>query len=144
MRSGFEEEIKQQLIKAKVPFGYENTKVPYSVPAKEVNYIPDFILGKNSAKKLLTLKDLDGKLLIETKGNFTLADRRKMLWVKERHPYLDIRIVLQSDNYLTKLTARQKKLKKENKPFKKLRYSDWCKENGFPFAIRVIPKEWLK
>ena len=144
MRSGFEEKVKKFLQKLKQKFSYEKAKLPYTIPAKEANYIPDFVLGVS--KNSLTKKDLKGKIVIEAKGRFTLQDRRKMLLVKEKHPDLDIRIVLQSDNYLTKLTKKQKQKKKQNIPFKKDRYSDWCKKHGFKYHVDKdgkIPKEWL-
>lgn len=69
-------------------------------------------------------------MLIETKGYLKPSDRRKLKSVLESNPTLDIRIIFQQDNYLTKS--------------KKTRYSDWATKNGFKFSIQSFPKEWEK
>ena len=37
-------------------------------------------------------------IIIETKGRFTAADRRKHLLVRKQHPHLDIRFVFENSN----------------------------------------------
>jgi hypothetical protein len=78
-------------------------------------YTPDFYLPEVDA-------------IVETKGFFTAANRRKMLAVKESHPDETIVMVFQSDNKLNKRSQR--------------RYSDWCNENGFKWSIKEPLKEW--
>lgn len=129
MRSGFEVTVNNFLKHLKCVFWHEPCKIPYIT---EANYIPDFVIYKGKLKKPkkpLTLSDLNDMILVETKGYFKPADRRKMLAVKKSNPKLDIRIVFQRDNYLTKS--------------KKSKYSDWAEKHGFIWAIQEIPKEWL-
>jgi hypothetical protein len=146
-RSGFEATTDKFLKNLKgVIYWYEPVKVPYLIPVKKANYIPDFVLYKGKLKKPkkpLTKEQLKDTILIETKGYFDRNDQEKMLAVKACNPDLDIRIVFQKDQYLNKLTVKQKQLKKEKKAFEKKRYSDWCIEHGFPFAIGDIPNDWI-
>ena len=130
-RSGFEDKHIEALKKEKTKFWYEASKVPYIV---EANYIPDIILDPNnklkgSKKRSLTLKDLEGMVLVELKGRFTSQDRRKMKAVKKANPKLDIRFVFQRDNFLTKA--------------KKGTYTSWAKQNGFDYHVGyTIPDKW--
>ncbi len=118
MRSGLETKVKKQLKNRKVKFKYEPYSIPYVLKA---GYIPDFVFTKKDGSEML----------IETKGFFKPADRRKMLAVKECNPDLDIRIVFQRDNYLTKSKSST--------------YTDWAKKNGFPCHVgEEIPLKWLK
>ena len=81
-------------------------------------YTPDFQLGTG--------------IIIETKGRFTAADRRKMKAVKETVPELKDKLVMMfmTDNKLNKRA--------------KMRYSDWCEENGFDYVVGTVPKkEWM-
>jgi hypothetical protein len=80
-------------------------------------YTPDFILSNN--------------IIIETKGMFTTADRRKHLFIKRQHPELDIRFVFESS---------KRKLRKGAKST----YGQWCIKYDFQFYDRIIPEEWLK
>lgn len=98
-----------------IAFTYETLKISYVVPASKHVYTPDFIL--------------ESGLIIEYKGFFDLDDRKKHLLVKEQHPNLDIRFVFERDSPIRKGS--------------KTRYSDWCTKNGFKFAIKTVPKEWL-
>lgn len=78
-RNKFEQALFNQLKKAKVKFGYEPEKIPYTIDAV---YHPDFVL--------------DGRIYIESKGWFRPEDKRKLSNVKRCHPTLDLRIVFQS------------------------------------------------
>jgi hypothetical protein len=114
-RSGLEEKVSEQLTKAKVKFSYETTKITYEV--NEVRkYTPDFILGNG--------------IIVETKGRFVLADRKKHILIKEQHPHLDIRFVFSNSNA---------KINKGSKTT----YGMWCEKHGFQYADKLIPKEWL-
>lgn len=114
MRSGFEHQLALQLRRKRVKFKYEALILPYSI---DHQYKPDFILGNG--------------IIIEAKGEFRPADRRKMLAVKRAHPDLDIRFVFQNAN---------NKLNKKSKTT----YAKWAERNGFPWAHNVIPDEWLR
>lgn len=135
-KSGFEKKFGQFLKKVGVQFLYEKVKLPYIVPAKNKTYTPDFIYDPKNKKRIknsLTLDELKGKIIIETKGRLTLADRQKMLYVKEAHPDLDIRFVFMQDNPIRKNSNT--------------RYSDWCEQHGFLYHFDPegsVPKEWLR
>lgn len=119
MRSGLEKKVKSYLKNRKIKFKYEPYSIPYTLEAK---YTPDFVLIK---------RDGSGDMLIETKGFFKPSDRRKLLAVKRCNPDLDIRLVFQRDNYLTKAKTST--------------YSDWARKHGFMYHVgEEIPKAWLK
>jgi hypothetical protein len=116
VRSGFEAKIVEQLRAKKVKFEYESLKLKYTVPEKVHTYTPDFVITRNG-------------VIIEAKGRLDTETRKKMLWVKEAHPDLDIRILLMRDNPIRKGS--------------KTRYSTWCEANGFPWAVGEVPDDWL-
>jgi hypothetical protein len=116
-RSGLEEQISAQLQAAGVSFKYESLKIEYLKPARVSKYTPDFELPKG--------------IIIETKGRLLLADRQKHVLVKAQHPELDIRFVF------TNSKARISKTSSTT-------YADWCRKNGFRFADKRIPPEWLE
>lgn len=115
-RSKFEKRVGAQLgSRAK----YEAERLEYEVHLVK-KYLPDFVLEwKDGTKRY-----------IEAKGLFTPADRRKLLWVMEAHPDIDLRIVFQKDNYLTRA--------------KSSRYSDWAEKNGFKWAVGSVPASWRR
>jgi len=115
-RSGLEVQTARYLDSIGVKYGYENLKIEWE-DLKYRTYTPDIIL-------------MNG-IIIETKGIFDSADRRKHREVQRQHPELDIRFVFSNAN---------------SKLFKgaKSRYCDWCDKYGFHWAHRVIPEDWLK
>lgn len=115
-RSGLEERVAKELTEAGVGYEYESVKVKYDVHETRT-YTPDFILKK-------------GYIIVETKGRFTTADRKKHLLIKRQHPKLDIRFVFQ--NSRAKLYKGAKST-----------YADWCDKHGFMYADKSIPEEWL-
>lgn len=115
-RSGLEETIAKQLELMRIEYKYEERKVAYTVPASKHTYTPDF--------------ELPNGIIIETKGRFVTADRKKHLLVKEQHPELDIRFVFSNPR------AKISKVSKTT-------YADWCDKYGFKYAAKMIPKEWL-
>jgi hypothetical protein len=117
-RSGLEEDVSKALEKAGVPFTYEKCKIRYIQPASEHQYTADFEL-------------LDNGIIVETKGLFLIADRKKHLLIKRQHPHLDIRFVFSN--------SRQK-IRKGSRTT----YADWCNKNGFLYADKEIPEHWLK
>jgi len=119
-RSGLEVQIARQLEEAGIMFAYEAIKISYVIPESSHVYTPDHLIVRE-----------DGSILIiETKGIFELADRKKHLWIKEQHPELDLRFVFQNANA---------KLRKGAKST----YGEWCEKNGFLYAHKTIPEEWL-
>lgn len=115
-RSGLEEKVADALMSKGVKATYETTKIKYIVPAKERTYTPDFVLPNG--------------IIVETKGRFLTADRQKHLLVKEQHPDLDIRFIFSN---------AQQKINK----YSKTTYAEWCEKNGFKYAEKNIPEEWL-
>ena len=77
-RSGLELKIAETLKELKVKYDYEYIKIEWEDLAYRT-YTPDFVLFNG--------------IIIETKGMFTAADRRKHLAIKKQHPKLDIRFV---------------------------------------------------
>ena len=115
-RSGLEERIAEQLDKAGVEYTYEKLKLNYVKPASKHVYTPDFVLANG--------------IIIETKGRFLLADRQKHILVKRHNPTLDIRFVFSNSN------ARISKASTTT-------YAQWCIKNGFKYADKTIPEEWM-
>jgi hypothetical protein len=100
----------------RIPYKYEEKVVSYTVPESKHRYTPDF--------------ELPNGIIIETKGRFITADRKKHLLVKEQHPELDIRFVFSNPRAKISKTS-------------KTTYADWCDKFGFKYAAKMIPKEWL-
>lgn len=115
-RSGLEEDTAAYLKKKKIKFTYEKEKIKW-VDLKVRTYTPDFVLHNG--------------IIIETKGRFISVDRRKHKEIKKQFPELDIRFVFAN--------SRAKLYKGA-----KSSYGDWCKKNGFKYADKVIPDEWLE
>ena len=115
-RSGLEERIAEQLDKAGVDYTYEEVKLKYIKPASEHVYTPDFVLANG--------------IIVETKGRFLLADRQKHILVKKHNPTLDIRFVFSNSNARISKTSTTT-------------YASWCKKNGFLYADKTIPQEWI-
>jgi ribosomal protein S26 len=93
---------------------YESFRIPWLTTH---HYLPDFVLHNG--------------IIIEIKGKFVAADRRKHLEVRKQHPDLDIRFVFQ---------------RPMNKLYKKSKttYGEWADKNGYKWAERWIPKEWTE
>ena len=115
-RSGLEDKISDQLKEAGVAFEYEIFKIKYTVPETLHTYTPDFMLPNG--------------IIVESKGRFVVADRKKHLYVQKQHPDLDIRFVFSNS---------KAKISKGSKTT----YADWCSKNRFLFADKLIPEEWI-
>ena len=103
------------VIKHGVKVEYETQKIQYVLPPK--TYTPDFYFPEYN-------------LHVECKGFLKMVDRKKHLLIKEQHPELDIRFVFgRATNKLS--------------PKSKTTYGGWCKKNGFIYAEKFIPKEWI-
>jgi len=114
-RSGLEEKVAAQLDGLSISYQYEKVKLKYVVNETRT-YTPDFLLPNG--------------IIIESKGRFVAADRKKHLLVKQQHPDLDIRFVF---------TNSKAKISKGSKTS----YGDWCDKNGFLYADKLIPEGWL-
>ena len=115
-RSGLEDRISKQLKALSIPVKYEEFKIKYQV--NEVRtYTPDF--------------ELPNGIIIESKGRFVVADRKKHLLIKKQHPDLDIRFVFSNS---------RAKINKGSKTT----YGMWCGKHGFLYADKLIPEEWIK
>ena len=114
-RSGLEEKVAAQLDGLSISYQYEKVKLKYVVNETRT-YTPDFLIPNG--------------IIIESKGRFVAADRKKHLLVKQQHPDLDIRFVFSN--------SKAKISKGSNTS-----YGDWCDKNGFLYADKLIPEEWL-
>ena len=115
-RSGLELTISDSLKEQGVSFEYESMKIEWEDLAYRT-YTPDFVL--------------DNGIIIESKGMFTAADRRKHLAISKQHPELDIRFVFENS---------RRKLRKGAKST----YAEWCIKYGFRYYDRIIPEDWIK
>ena len=115
-RSGLEHKLSEYLDSLKHEYTYESIKIEWEDLTYRT-YTPDFILSNG--------------IIIETKGRFITADRKKHLCIKKQHPSLDIRFVF---------TNSRSKLSKGAKST----YAQWCIKHGFRYYDRIIPEDWLK
>lgn len=122
-RSGLEVDISKFLEENKVKYDYETLTINYLKPQQKSYYRPDFIL--------------DNGIIIEAKGLFSSADRKKHKIIKKQFgDEYDIRFVFSnSKNRIGKKS--------------KTTYAKWCDLFGFKWhCIRTtgeyIPREWLK
>ena len=115
-RSGLEDSLATYLTSHNIKYTYEKLKIEWEDLAYRT-YTPDFVLHNG--------------IIIETKGMFTVVDRRKHLLIKKQHPSLDIRFVF---------TNSRKKLRKGAKS----NYAEWCIKYGYQYYDRIVPENWLK
>jgi len=95
---------------------HEEVKIRYIVPESEHTYLADFLLPNG--------------IIVEVKGLFESADRKKHLLIKTQHPELDIRFVF--GNAKTAIY-----------PGSTTTLGEWCKKHGFVYSEKTIPTEWL-
>ena len=130
-RSIYEEDIASELDEMGLEWKYEAYSYEYQGPVRKNRarcgacgsktlvydgwYTPDFFVGDS--------------VIIEAKGRFTAADRRKVKAAVDSVPELREKLVMMfmTDNKL-------------NKSAKK-RYSDWCDEQGIDYCVGTKPKE---
>jgi hypothetical protein len=113
-RSGLEEKVADLLVDLGVKYEYETTKVSYTI---EHVYTPDFVLPNG--------------VILECKGYWDAADRRKVKAVKKQHPELDLRMVFQAPfNTISKKS--------------KTTYAKYCDKLEIPWcSFANIPLKWL-
>ena len=132
MRSRFEKTVAKQLDDKGMAYEYEKYSYEYDEPLRKNQarcaecgsstllrtgwYTPDFFL--------------DNGVIIESKGRFTAADRRKMVAVKEHHPDLDIKLLFMRNNRIHKNSQTT--------------YVDWCDKHGYDCAVKEVPDAWLE
>jgi hypothetical protein len=122
LKSGLEEVVFTYLKKNKLSFKYEGLKITYFQPEIKKTYTPDF--------------PIKGSFIIETKGAFNSADRKKMKLIKKQNPQLDIRFIF--SNSKTKIGKKSLTT-----------YGKWCELNDFPYHCiqstkQTFPNDWLK
>ena len=120
-RSTFEYNFSKHLDRKVSFYGYETIALEYTPPIQTHKYTPDFILTKKNGELMF----------LELKGRLTLADRQKMLVVKEQHPDKDIRFVFQD---------AKSKIRKGSKTT----VSMWAEKNGFLWCESILPISWTK
>jgi hypothetical protein len=131
VRSGLEIKVAEQLEDEGVKFEYEPRTFEWEdkqsrarcleCGSKEVyqrrKYLVDFAVGPSS--------------YIETKGRLTSGDRKLLKGVRECNPDIDLRLIFDRDNKLSKQS--------------KTRYSEWAAQFGFAYAIGGrVPPNWIK
>lgn len=120
-RSGLEQRAAAQLEAAGLPVAYEEFVVKYVVPERTAKYTADFKLPNG--------------IIVETKGRFVTADRKKHKLIREQRPDLDIRIVFMNPNArISKKSATT--------------YAKWCDDHGVKWAKMhnkeaPIPPAWF-
>ena len=122
LKSGLEEVVYNFLTNNDCRFKYEGMKITYFQPEVKKTYKPDF--------------PIKASFIVETKGAFNSADRKKMKLIKKQNPTLDIRFVF--SNSKTKIGKKSQTT-----------YGKWCELNNFPYHCihttkETFPKDWLK
>lgn len=114
MTPTFEERIQQELAAKKAAFLLEPFAIPYQ---QKRRYVPDILLSNG--------------IIVELKGEFTSADRKKHRLIQAQYPALDIRFVFADPHRLigNKSTTT---------------YALWCEFFGFRYAAMHIPDSWLQ
>jgi len=121
LKSGLEEVIYNYLKNNKVHFVYEGMKIKFELPTQKKSYTPDF--------------PINDRFIVEAKGAFNSADRKKHKLIREQHPELDIRFIF--SNAKTKIGKKSLTT-----------YGKWCELFKFKFHCiqstkTPFPQEWL-
>jgi hypothetical protein len=116
-RSGLEEAVAKQLAKEGIAPRYEQVVVRYERPSEKARYTADFLLPNG--------------IIIETKGWFVTADRKKHKLIKAQHPELDVRFVFSNP---------QARIGKKSTTT----YAKWCDDHGFEWYAKTVPDAWLR
>jgi len=118
-RSGFEQSTTDLMKLHKIKADYEpkDKKLTYIKPSTTHKYQTDYVLHNN--------------IYLECKGLFTAIDRKKILYIKEQHPTIDLRLVFQSPF---------QKLSKKSKTT----YAMWATKNGIKWGVQSDILAWSK
>ncbi len=128
-KSQHEQNMAQQLLKARIPFEYEKETFTFNQRIQSAicgacdsadvykirRYTPDFFLPK--------------EIIIEGKGTLDRETRTMLVAFKKAYPKMDLRLLFMRNNLIYRGS--------------KTRYTDWATKQGFPSAVGTIPKEWL-
>ncbi|MET3601143.1 endodeoxyribonuclease [Martelella mangrovi] len=117
-RSGLEDKVAAELHEQGIPIRYEDPDevINYTKPVSYHKYHPDFVLPNG--------------IIVETKGRFETADRKKHRLIREQHPDKDIRFVFSNSRQRISKTSQTT-------------YAAWCEKYGFKFADKSVPAAWL-
>jgi len=119
-RGKFEIEVAKGLLHLqkdfKYEFDYETDRLDYTTTHY---YTPDWTVVLPSGKRFF----------IESKGYLGPDDRRILKAVKAQNPDIDLRLLFQRNNKLSKTSPNK--------------YSDWAERLGFPWCVGAIPTKWL-
>ena len=99
-RSGLELVISDKLKSDRRKFRYEEIKIEWEDVSYRT-YTPDFVLNNG--------------IIVEVKGRFVPADRRRQLLIRKQHPDLDIRFVFENS---------------QSRYYDRIIPEDWLKEKG--------------
>ena len=121
LKSGLEEVIYNYLKDNKVHFVYDGMKIKFELPTQKKSYTPDF--------------PINDRFIVEAKGAFNSADRKKHKLIREQHPELDIRFIFSNSN--TKIGKKSLTT-----------YGKWCELFKFKYHCiqstkTPFPEEWL-
>jgi hypothetical protein len=135
-RSKLEKDVAEKLAAAGVEFGYESRHVPYTVPAREAKYLPDFsfegcpIIIEPKGRFGGNYEGFGGRRMVGTK-DAAVKERQKFILLKEQHPELDIRFIFSRAS--TPIY-----------PKSKTSYGKWATDHGFLWAEKVMPDAWAE
>lgn len=120
-RSWFEVDIAIDALERDIVFEYEKEHLIWIEPEKVRKYCPDYFVKTKTGKLII----------IEGKGRWTADDRKKICYVTEQNPKLDVRMLFERDNTLSKAPNSKT-------------YTEWCAKKGIKCAVgRKIPEEWM-
>jgi len=119
-RSGLEETLAADLKSKGIDYEYEQHVLKFEVPSRIARYTPDFYIKTKSGKTII----------VESKGQFKVANRQSMILVKKQHPDIDLRFVFSRSKETISKTS-------------KTTYAMWCDKHGFLYADRTVPEGWL-
>lgn len=133
-RSNAERRIAEWFSSNGIKFQYEVTKFPYQTTVRSGECLE---CGATSKKGKVVQHHIytadfsfpDYPFHVEVKGRLSPSDRNKMIQVKKANPEARIYLTLLADN----------KLRKD----KEKRYSDWCRETGYPYSIKIPLLKWF-
>ena len=122
LKSGLEEIIYKELKSKNIHFVYEGMKITFELPTQQKTYTPDF--------------PINNSFIVEAKGAFNSADRKKHKLIKAQHPEYDIRFIF--SNSKTRIGKKSKTT-----------YGKWCDLFGFKYHCihstnKKFPNNWLK
>lgn len=130
LRSKFELKLAEELHQQGVDYKYEQWQYEYF--KKVTNGVCDDCVGTHVYQRSWYTPDfiLPNGIVIEAKGHFTASNRTTLVAVREAHDTIDLRLVFMANGKINRSSMT--------------RYSDWCEQHNFEYALGSIPEEWLK